>query len=395
MSTISDDDLSRLLDEAASSYDVPGHGLDDILAALEDLPQPTPMVRRGWFQLSSAAAVAVAGLVFLATTGNNPESAGSSTSSAGANHSTATRRDVAGSTGETKGLNPAAGVAAPVPAFDTGSSSSGSTGGGAALTGGGAAAAGPTGRRAQTVPQAPAVAPQVNAPPTDTGDARVVKTGSIALVVKDKRVSPTLTAVGKAASLEGGYIASSSSEEFGDTPSGEVTIRVPVDRYEKLVDRIRGLDAQVRTATSSGKDVTAQFTDLESQLRTLNATRDRFLVILGQTKTISEILTVQQRVDNVSGQIDRIEGQKKLLASQSDLSTLTVSVSESGDPVVKATNKPRSGIAQAFADARDGFVNGVEAIIRHSGGFVLFLLCAAVVLLLGRLSWRVARRRLV
>ncbi|MDT7548756.1 MAG: hypothetical protein QOE84_1150, partial [Actinomycetota bacterium] len=106
-------------------------------------------------------------------------------------------------------------------------------------------------------------------------------------------------------------------------------------------------------------------------------------------------LTVQQRVDNVSGQIDQIEGQKKLLASQSDLSTLTVSVRESGDPVGKATNKPRSGISQAFTDARDGFVNGVEAIIRHSGGFLLFLICAAVVLLLGRLSWRVARRRMV
>jgi hypothetical protein len=386
MSTITDDDLSHLLDEAASSYDVPEHGLDDILAALEDLPRSTPIVRRGWFQLSSAAAVAVAGLVFLATTGNNPESAGSSTSSAGANHSTAAQRDVAGATGQK--------AAAPVPraAFGTSGSSSGSAGGGAALTGVGAGA--PAGLPAQTAPQAP-LAPVVNAPPTDTGDARVVKTGSIALVVKDKKVSPTLKAVNQAASLEGGYIASSSSEEFGDTPSGEVTIRVPVARYEKLVDRIRSLDADVRTATSSGKDVTAQFTDLESQLRTLNATRDRFLIILGQTKTISEILTVQQRVDNVSGQIDRIEGQKKLLASQSDLSTLTVSVSERGDPVVKATNKPRSGISQAFTDARDGFVNGVEAIIRHSGGFLLFLICAGVVLLLGRLSWRVARRRMV
>jgi hypothetical protein len=385
MSTITDDDLSRLLDEAASSYDVPAHGPDDILAALADQPKPKPVVRHGWFQLSTAAAVIGAGLVFLVSTGNNPESAGSGSTAATAAHSTAGQRDVAGATGSKGGLNPAAGAAAPLPAFDTNSSSSGSTGGGAALTGGG-----------KVAPQPPAaVAPTVNAPPTDAGDSRVVKTGSIALVVKDKKVSPTLKAVNKAASLEGGYIASSSSEEFGDTPSGEVTIRVPVDRYEKLVDRIRSLDAEVRTATSSGKDVTAQFTDLESQLRTLHATQERFLTILGQAKTISEILTVQQRVDNVSGQIDRIEGQKKLLASQSDLSTLTVSVSESGDPVVTATNKPRSGISQAFADARDGFVNGVEAIVRHSGGFLLFLICAGVVLLLGRLSWRVARRRMV
>jgi hypothetical protein len=386
MSTIADADLSNLLDELASSYDVPSHGADEILAALAEQPKPQPVVRRGWFQLSAAAAVVGAGLVFLASTGTNSESAGSGSTATAAHQSTAARRDVAGGSGQK------AAVPAPQPAFGTGSTAGGTTGGGVAGLVGAAPAAGGA---AQTAPQAAVVAPQVNAPPTDAGEARVVKTGSIALVVKDKKVSPTLRAVEKAASLEGGYIASSSSEEFGDTPSGEVTIRVPVARYEKLVDRIRGLDAQVRTATNSGKDVTAQFTDLESQLRTLNATRERFLVILSQTKTITEILTVQQRVDNVSGQIDRIEGQKKLLASQSDLSTLTVSVSESGDPVVKATNKPRSGISQAFTDAKDGFVNGVEAIIRHSGGFLLFLICAAVVLLLGRLSWRVARRRMV
>jgi hypothetical protein len=394
MSTIPDEDLSTMLDELASSYDVPSHGPDEILAAIAELPKPKPVIRHGWFQLSAAAAVIGAGLVFLASTGTNSESAGSGSTATAANQSTAARRDVAGGTGQK--------AAAPVPpafgaASSSGGTTGGTTGGGVAGLAGAAPAAGLPARvvpQAATVPQAP-LAPVVNAPPTDSGEARVVKTGSIALVVKDKKVSATLKAVNQAASLEGGYIASSSSEEFGDTPSGEVTIRVPVDRYEKLVDRIRGLDAQVRTATSSGKDVTAQFTDLESQLRTLNATRDRFLIILGQTKTISEILTVQQRVDNVSGQIDRIEGQKKLLASQSDLSTLTVSVSESGDPVVKATNKPRSGISQAFTDARDGFVNGVEAIIRHSGGFLLFLICAAVVLLLGRLSWRVARRRMV
>ena len=89
------------------------------------------------------------------------------------------------------------------------------------------------------------------------------------------------------------------------------------------------------------------------------------------------------------------EGQRKLLASQSDLATLTVSVSEAGDPVVKATTKPRSGISQAFENAKDGFVTGVESIISHSGRALLWLLCIAVIAMLLRSGWRVARRRLV
>jgi hypothetical protein len=234
----------------------------------------------------------------------------------------------------------------------------------------------------------------VGAPAPDEGDSRVVKSGTIALVVKDNRVTPTLTAVQQAAAVDGGYVSSSSSNEYGETPSGEVTVRVPVAKFEDLVDRVRGLDAKVRTASTSGKDVTAAYSDLGAQLKSLNATRDRFYTILSKTKTISEILTVQQRIDNVSGQIDRLEGQRKLLADQSDLSTLTVSVSEEGDPVVRAT-KPQSGITQAFENAKDGFVSGVESIISHSGRALLWLLCIGALVLFARSGWRVARRRMV
>ena len=63
--------------------------------------------------------------------------------------------------------------------------------------------------------------------------------------------------------------------------------------------------------------------------------------------------------------------------------------------VLAATKPERSGMSQAFHDAWDGFVTGVEAIIRHSGRALLLLICFGIVLLVGRGGWRVARRRLV
>ena len=398
MSTLTDEDLTRLMDEAGDSYPVPEHGPDEILAALRDQPVPVPVVRRRWVQLSAAATLITAGLIYAGA------QSGSSNSS-----STAMKASPASGLSYAKGPMNAPGFA-PAAGGSTGQQSSTSMLGDAVrkeqaartVAGSGSAAVpAPVPRSATggtaTAPQvgAHATAPQVGAPATDGGDSRVVKSGAIALVVKDKRVTPTLTAIGNAATAEGGYIAASSTDEYGDNPSGEVTLRVPVAHFESLVAKIRGLDAKVRTATMSGKDVTAQYADLESQLRTLKATRERFLLILSKASTISEILTVQQRVDDVSGQIDRIEGQRRLLGNQSDLSTLTVSVSQAGDPVVTVTQKPRSGIAQAFLDAKDGFVGGVEAIIRHSGGFLLFVLCLGLVLVIGRGGWRLARRRLV
>ena len=418
MSTLSDEDLTRLLDEVASSYSIPGHGPDEILSAVAEIPPVVPIVRRRWVQLSAAAAVVVAGAVFAAMQYAGNDAARTNMTAA----RDADRFDEqAGAGGALQGGGGAVGGTTGGTADGGASWTSGSyaldqknaltgvgatgsvgAGGSAEAAPGIAPASAPVAQFSTSTPQrsvaAPAAAPvtaAVGAPAPDDGDSRVVKSGSIALVVKDKRVSPTLTAVQQAARAEGGYIASSASDEYGETPSGEVTIRVPVAKFENLVAKVRALDAKVRTASTSGRDVTAQYSDLESQLRTLKATRERFLLILSRTKTISEILTVQQRVDNVSGQIDKIEGQRKLLANQSELSTLTVSVSEEGDPVVKATSEPRSGIAQAVEDAKDGFVTGVEAIISHSGRAILWLFCIAVLALVLRGGWRVARRRMV
>ncbi|MCW2570581.1 MAG: hypothetical protein JWO88_639 [Frankiales bacterium] len=411
MSTITDDDLTRLLDEAASSYEIPEHGPDEVLAALADLPVPLPLVKRRWVQLSAAAAVVTAGAVLAVAMygGNDPST--KMTVAGKADQSLAPGAVEAPSAGG--GSAAVRKLAGTTRTFGTESGgTTGGTGGGIANTYGAVPA--PLSAPAAAAPGLPGVAldqqsartpltgaatgvtaPKVNAPATDDGESRVVKSGSIALVVKDKRVTPTLSAVQQAAAAQGGYIAASNTDEYGETPSGEVTIRVPVSKFETLVAKIRALDAKVRTASTSGKDVTATYSDLEAQLRSLKATRERFYTILTKTKTIGEILTVQQRIDNVSGQIDRIEGQRKLLANQSDLSTLTVSVSEEGDPVVKATTKPRSGISQAFHDAWDGFVTGVEAIISHSGRALLWLLSLGLLLLIARGGWRVARRRMV
>ncbi len=363
MTALTDDLLGRLLDETASSYDVPEHGPEQILAAIAEPPPRLPVLRRRWVQLSAAAAVLafVAGLGVVSL-GSDPSQ--QTAGAAGSPQSSDLSRDRAGYDVDTGGGSvEAAPVPAPVVGSVPGGVSAGATGGaagsGAMTSSGGAGAAAPVTAGVPAPVADAGQAPAVGAPTADEGAARVVKSGELSLVVKDKQVSATLAAVERAAKAQGGYLASGTADESGDNPSGELTIRVPVARFEDLVAAVRGLDVKVLTASTSGKDVTAAYSDLEAQLRTLRAARERFLLLLSKAKTIGEILTVQQRVDDVSGRIDRIEGQRKLLASQSDLSTLTVFVSEAGDPVTRVSER-RSGLSQALRDAKDGFTSGVE-----------------------------------
>lgn len=392
MSTLTDDDLTRLLDEAGQATPVPDDGIQAVLVALEDVPAPVSLRRRRPVQLVAAAAVVCAaflGGALLQGGGGASERATTALSSAPTEEalsgleSPAAPDQAAPQDSESSNLDATQDFAGAGAARQSG-----------ALSGESPAASAPVPAPAPGQPaDETAAAPGVQAPAPD--GARIVKNGSIALIVGDGRVTPTLTAVQQLATSAGGLVQSAQTQESGRTPSGSVVLRVPVANFEDVVTRVRSLDAEVRSATTTGRDVTAEYTDVESQLRTLRAARERFLTILAGATSIPDVLTVQQRVDDTTGQIDQLEGQRALLEDQSDTATLEVTVTQADDPVVAATEEPDDGLGKAFRDGWEGFTSGVEALVAASGRALVVLLCAAVVVVGLRLGWRASRRRLV
>lgn len=228
---------------------------------------------------------------------------------------------------------------------------------------------------------------------TDTLETRVVRTGVISLIVDEGKVSATVIRVEAIAAAVQGFVASSRSDEQGETPSATITVRVPVKEFDKVLGQVRATGAKVVNASTSGRDVTATYADTKAQIDTLKAARSRYLSILAGAKTIAETLTVQQRIDDVQGQIDRLEGQRRVLADQSDLATLTVSIAEEGDEPL--LTKPASGWSKAWDDAVDGFTGGLQSMLAASGRVLLLLLVAAALYPAFVFGLRWARRRYV
>lgn len=366
MGTLTDDDLLHLLGEAAGSFRVPEDGHEEVLADVAAEKAAVPVWRHRRVQLVAAAAVVAIGTVLVAPVLGSPD-ASRVEQLAGAGDGELRR--LAGPMGE--GAGQAGGTGSGELAYSTQSGQA---------------------RGTAPVPASPGA---VSAPAAPTADgARVVKTGAIALVVDDGQVTPVLTKVQSLATAAGGEVAVAKTAELGPTPSGSVTLRVPVDSFEEVVEQVRSLDAEVRSATTAGRDVTAEYADLEVQIRTLTAARERFLEILSGTRTIGDVLAVQQRVDDATGKIDRLEGQRRVLASQSERATLEVTVTEADDPAV-LVDEPDDGLSKAFSDAWRGFTTGVEGLIRLSGRGVLLLLCLAVAYVVVRVGWRASRRRMV
>ena len=235
------------------------------------------------------------------------------------------------------------------------------------------------------------------APPvvtTSSDDStRIVQNGSISLEVAKGAVSATASKVESIAASLGGRVASSKASTYGDNPAASLTLRVPVQRFGQAMSRVSAL-GKVLDSSSSGDDVSSQYTDEKARLHALEASRSTYLTLLAKANNIGEVLSVQQRIDGVQQQIESLQGQIKLLTDQSDLSTVTVSISEKGATAVQPL-KERSGINKAFHDAIHGFNTGVENIVAGSGTALLVALCLLVIVAALKVAYAIARRRTV
>lgn len=229
--------------------------------------------------------------------------------------------------------------------------------------------------------------------PAPAGDsAKVVKTGQLELQVPKGRVVTTVDRLTALAAQERGYVADSSTSQGGGDPSGRVALRVPAASFDDALGHARALGKPLSEQTS-GEDVTAKYVDLQARIHALQATRSTYLSILSKATTIGETLAVQQQVTDVQTQIERLQGELKVLNDSAAYATLDVTVDQPARPATVAHHA--SGFSRAVDRSVSRFVHGVEAIIGVIGPILLAFILVALGWLVARVAYRRLRRQLV
>ena len=152
---------------------------------------------------------------------------------------------------------------------------------------------------------------------------RVIRDATIGIVVGDiedavRRLQALVDGI------PGAFVAS--ADVRGDDPRSisTVTLRAPVERFDEVRGLVREQGGEVVFEDIGGRDVTAEFTDLEARLRTAQAAERQLLDILATARTVQGTLDVQRELLEVRSRIEVLQGQLNLLANQADLATITV-----------------------------------------------------------------------
>ncbi len=124
------------------------------------------------------------------------------------------------------------------------------------------------------------------------------------------------------------YIQSENQSRNANRIDYSLTIKVPQELYDSLFEAIVSMDVFVESKSSNLQDVTEQYYDLETRIKNKKALEGRYLELLEKTKTITDILSIEQNLNNVRTEIERLEGQFKYLNNQVQYSTIYLSFYE-------------------------------------------------------------------
>jgi len=164
----------------------------------------------------------------------------------------------------------------------------------------------------------------------ETTERLVVKRAEMRISVADP-AEAMRTVVQWAESMQG-YVVN--SNQWNSTSDGQtyinasVMVRVPAERLDEMMQKVRDLAADPKTGvlseTVTGEDVTAEYVDSQARLRNLKAAEAQLVELLDQAPDLEYTLDIFRELTEIRSQIEVLEGRIKYLEESAALSALSV-----------------------------------------------------------------------
>lgn len=221
----------------------------------------------------------------------------------------------------------------------------------------------------------------------------IARTVSLSIVTKDFDGShKSLDAI---LARHNGYAASLSvSTPQGAAKSIDASLRIPAPQLAATLTELRAL-GRVETEGQNGEEVTQQHADLVARLKNSRETELRLQDILRvRTGKISDILSVEQEIARVRGEIEQMETEQKNLEHRVDFATIDLKLSEEykaqlSSPAPSVSTLLRNALINGLRTAADSVLSLV-LFFSESGPVVLLWL--AILAIPARQIWRRYRR---
>lgn len=181
---------------------------------------------------------------------------------------------------------------------------------------------------------------------------KIIYTGSIRMQVDSLNLA--MAQVTELVNKTGGFISNQHITNDHYEKEAKLIIRLPVEGFQPAMNSVTQLAKFVNSQNLDSRDVSAQWIDLESRLKTKRDVRDRYIEVLRKRAAkVEDILAAEEKIRVITEEIEAKEGQLRYLRDQVSLSTLELTMYQTqeyrSEPVTY-----RKGFGQKIIDSLSG-----------------------------------------
>ena len=157
-------------------------------------------------------------------------------------------------------------------------------------------------------------------------DAKMIYRASIEVQTQDYTTSEA--AITELVKSCGGYFESKSlSNRSSGYRYGEFTVRVPAAEYEHFCEQVGSL-CHVTYMSSSAENITEEYYDTDSRLKTAQIKLERLQELLSKADNMADIITIESAISDTEYEIESLSGTLRHYDALVDYATVSLTLSE-------------------------------------------------------------------
>src|SRR3954447_1429900 len=214
----------------------------------------------------------------------------------------------------------------------------------------------------------------------------IIKTGSLTVEGDDVSAmrQKAITAI---AGLDGQVASEDTGSDPDKVTTANLVLKVPTKSFDTAIQRLSDLGKRLQIHQESS-DVTEQVVDVASRIESQRASLDRMRALMGKANTVGEIVSVESELTRREADLESMLAKQKNLSLQTELATLTLTLTEKGKPV-QLEDKPDKGFLAGLKGGWNAFTATFSALATALGAVLPFLV---LIVLIGVPLWRFRHR---
>ncbi|MCK1996902.1 DUF4349 domain-containing protein [Psychrobacillus psychrodurans] len=192
-----------------------------------------------------------------------------------------------------------------------------------------------------------------------------------------------------------GYVVESNVYlESDETSSGKMVVRIPEKHFETFLSEAEAEASKVLEKNVTGQDVTEQYVDLSSRVKSKRAVEERLLAFMKDAQKTEDLLKISTDLAKIQEEIEVLVGKINYLENQTSFSTIELTMHEKRVIIPEIENKDLN----TWEKTKKQFITSTNSLLSVGSGIIVFVIGnLPVLVLLGVIIvvvvWIIKRRK--